>query len=83
MGLIARRGADVAEPITPHPMTKASTKDYYRNWSLHMILMGLVPECVTLANETSDSDFEAVMDELFKPIAPGRRVLLRVARGQA
>ena len=48
-----------------------------------MILMGLVPECVTLANETSDSDFEAVMDELFKPIAPGRRVLLRVARGQA
>ncbi len=79
MGLIARCGADVAESITPHPMTKVSVKDYYRNWSPHMTLMGLVPECVTLANETSDADFEAFMDELFKSIAPGRRVIIGIA----
>jgi len=79
MGLIARCGADVAESITPHPMTKVSVRDYYRNWSSHMTLMGLVPECVTLANETSDAEFEAFMDELFKSIAPGRRVIIGIA----
>lgn len=79
MDLIAQCGADVAESITPFPMTKVTVREYYRQWSPHLTLMGLIPECVTLADETSDSSFEGFLDELFKSIAPGRRVILGVA----
>ncbi len=79
MDLIAASGVDMAESITPFPMTKLTVKDYYEQWSPKLTLMGLIPECVLLANETSDASFEAFLDELFKSIAPGRRVILGIA----
>ncbi len=79
MDLIAASGVDMAESITPHPMTKLTVKEYYEKWSPHMTLMGLIPECVTLTNETSDLEFESFLDELFKSIAPGSRVILGIA----
>ncbi len=79
MELIAASGADVCESITPHPMTKVSVKEYYDQWSPRMTLMGLVPECVTLPCETSEENFEAFLDELFKSITPGRRVIIGIA----
>ena len=79
MDLIAASRVDMAESITPFPMTKLKVKKYYEKWSPKMTLMGLIPECVMLPGETSDDEFEAFLDELFKSIAPGRRIILGIA----
>ena len=79
MDLIAKCGADVAESITPHPMTKVNAAEYIEKWSPHMTLMGLVPECVTLEIDTSDEAFTSYLDGLFKAIGDSGRVILGIA----
>lgn len=79
MDLIAQCGADVAESITPHPMTKVTAAEYIGKWSPHMALMGLVPECVTLEVDTSDEAFNAHLDALFDAIGDGKGIILGIA----
>ncbi|MFO8057547.1 MAG: uroporphyrinogen decarboxylase family protein [bacterium] len=79
MDLIPKSGADVAESLTPHPMTKVSIGEYYEKWADSMTLMGCIPECITLRENTDDEQFEAWLDGLFESIKPGRRVILGIA----
>jgi 5-methyltetrahydrofolate--homocysteine methyltransferase len=75
MDLISDSGMHIAESICPAPMTRVSLAEYYRRWSPHLTLWGGIPAIVALP-ETSDAEFEAYMDELFRVIAPGKRIVL-------
>ncbi len=78
MDLIRDSGMHIAESICPAPMTKLSMAEYYRRWSPKLTLFGGVPSTVVLP-ETSEADFEAYLDELFRAVAPGTRYLVGVA----
>ena len=52
--------------------------EYYQRWSPHLTLCGGIPSTLVLA-DTSDADFEAYMDELFRAIAPGWRIVIGIA----
>jgi methylmalonyl-CoA mutase cobalamin-binding domain/chain len=75
MDLIRDSGMHIAESICPAPMTRVSLAEYYRRWSGHLTLCGGIPSTIALP-ETSDSEFEAYMDELFRVVAPGKRIVL-------
>ena len=75
MDLIRDSGMHIAESICPAPMTRVSLAEYYRRWSPRLTLVGGIPAIVALP-QTSDAEFEAYMDELFRVIAPGSRIVL-------
>ena len=78
MDLIRDSGAHIAESICPAPMTRVSLADYYRRWSPRLTLFGGIPSTILLP-QTSDAEFESYMDELFRAVAPGTRMLVGVA----
>jgi corrinoid protein of di/trimethylamine methyltransferase len=78
MDLIRDSGAHIAESICPAPMTKLSLAEYYRRWSPRLTLWGGIPSTIVLP-ETSDADFESYMDELFRAVSPGTRMLVGIA----
>ncbi|MCL4747189.1 MAG: corrinoid protein, partial [Burkholderiaceae bacterium] len=78
MDLIRDSGMHIAESICPAPMTKLSLAEYYQRWGSKLTLFGGVPSTVVLP-ETSEEDFEAYLDELFRAVAPGTRYLVGVA----
>jgi len=78
MDLIARCGADIAESVTPHPMTKVRISEYYSRWKQSMTIMGGIPESILLAESTSNEEFEAYMDMIFS-LVPGDRLILGTA----
>jgi methylmalonyl-CoA mutase cobalamin-binding domain/chain len=78
MDLIRDSGAHIAESICPAPMTRVPLAEYYRRWSPTLSLWGGIPAIIALP-ETSESDFEAYMDDVFRAVAPGRRMLLGMA----
>jgi methylmalonyl-CoA mutase cobalamin-binding domain/chain len=78
MDLIRDSGMHIAESICPAPMTKISLAEYYRRWSGHLTLCGGIPSTILLP-QTNETDFEAYMDELFKAVAPGKRMLVGIA----
>lgn len=78
MDLIRDSGMHVAESFCPAPMTKVTLAEYYRRLSPKLTLFGGIPSTLVLPG-TSEADFEAYMDELFRAVAPGRRIVLGVA----
>jgi len=80
MDLIANSGADVAEAITPYPMTKGRIEEYYEKWCRtgKLTIWGGIPEVLLLEETTTEDDFEAYLDHLFKVIAPGNRMILGI-----
>ncbi len=78
MDLIAECGADVAESVTPYPMTKVKISEYYSRWKKSMTIMGGIPESILLADSSSIEEFEAYMDMVFT-LAPGDRLILGTA----
>jgi 5-methyltetrahydrofolate--homocysteine methyltransferase len=78
MDLIRDSGMHIAESICPAPMTKLTLAEYYRRWSGHLTLCGGIPSTIVLP-DTSEADFEAYMDQLFKAVAPGKRMLVGIA----
>jgi corrinoid protein of di/trimethylamine methyltransferase len=78
MDLIRDSGMHVAESFCPAPMTRVTLAEYYRHWSPKLTLFGGIPSTIVLPG-TSEADFEAYMDELFRAVAPGRRIVLGVA----
>jgi methylmalonyl-CoA mutase cobalamin-binding domain/chain len=79
MELIKNCGVDVAESVTPYPMTKVKIGEYYSRWRNTLTIMGGIPECILLEETASDADFEAYLDDLFKAIVPGDRIILGTA----
>jgi len=78
MDLIRDSGMHIAESICPTPMTRVTFAEYYRRWSPRLTLYGGIPSTVVLP-ETSEADFEAYLDGLFRAVAPGNRLVLGVA----
>ena len=79
MDLIRDSGMHIADAITPAPMTKVPIEEYYRRLSDRLTLFGGIPSILLLRESTSDEEFEAYLDHLFKAVAPGRRMILGIA----
>lgn len=78
MDLIRDSGMHIAESICPAPMTKVTLAEYYRRWSGQLTLFGGIPSTIVLP-ETSEAEFEACLDELFRAVAPGTRIVVGIA----
>jgi len=61
MDLIRDSGVDVAESVTPWPMTQVRIEEYYRRWREELTIMGGIPEGVLLEDTASEDEFEAFM----------------------
>ncbi len=72
-------GAHVAESVTPYPMTKVKIEEYYQRWKDHLTIMGGIPECILLEETASEEEFESFLDNLFRSITPGDRIILGTA----
>lgn len=79
MDLVPQSGCQVAESITPAPMTKVPPEEYYSRWSDRMTLMGMIPECLLLPETSKEEELDAYMYDLFMNVKPGRRLILGVA----
>ncbi len=79
LDLIVRSGVDVAESITPYPMTRVKIEEYYARWRDHLTLMGGIPECILLEETATDEEFESFLDHLFASVSPGDRLILGTA----
>jgi methylmalonyl-CoA mutase cobalamin-binding domain/chain len=79
MDLIRDSGVHIAEAITPYPMTRVTIGEYYRRWRDKLILFGGIPECLLLEESTSDEEFQSYLDDLFRTVAPGDRLVLGIA----
>jgi corrinoid protein of di/trimethylamine methyltransferase len=78
MDLIRDSGMHVAEAVTPYPMTKVKIAEYYQRWSKNLTIFGGIPEILLLKETTTDEEFEAYFDDLFKAVAPGNRLILGI-----
>lgn len=78
MDLVRDSGMHIAESFCPAPMTKVSLAEYYRHWSGQLTLFGGIPSTVVMPG-TSEAAFDAYMDELFRAVAPGQRIVIGVA----
>jgi corrinoid protein of di/trimethylamine methyltransferase len=76
MDLIKDSGMHVAEGICPYPMTKVKIEEYYQRWSDKLTIFGGVPSTMLLEESTTEGEFEAYLDYLFKAVAPGKRLIL-------
>jgi hypothetical protein len=54
-------------------------EEYYRRWGDTLTIFGGIPSNLLLAEATSEEDFEAYFDHLFKAVVPGTRLILGVA----
>lgn len=79
MDLIRNSGMHIAEAICPFPMTKVTIDEYYRQWSDKLTIFGGIPSILLLEESTTDEEFEAYLDNLFKAVAPGNRIILAIA----
>jgi len=77
MELIPRCRVDVAEAVTPYPMTKVTIDEYYDRWcrSDKLTLWGGIPESLLLEKSASFDDLKAYLDNMFKVIYPGKRLI--------
>lgn len=78
MDLIRDSGLDVAEAVTPYPMTKVRIDEYYRHWRGRVAILGGIPECLLLEESTTREDFEAYLDDFFKAVAPGNGMIVGI-----
>ena len=79
MDLIRECGAQVVESVTPFPMTKVTIGEYYARWSDRMTIMGGIPECLLLEETASEEELDAYLDDLFRSVVPGSRLVLGIA----
>ncbi|MDR1486599.1 MAG: corrinoid protein [Deltaproteobacteria bacterium] len=79
MDIIPKSGFQVAEAICPWPMTKVTIGEYYRRWHDHLTIFGGVPSNILLTDLTSDADFEAYLDSMFKELVPGDKLIVGIA----
>ena len=80
MDLIAKSRMDVADAVTPWPMTKIRIEEYYDHWCRpgHLTIHGGIPEMLLLEESTTREDLEMFMDNLFKTISPGTRFIASI-----
>jgi corrinoid protein of di/trimethylamine methyltransferase len=80
MDLLTDSGFDVADAVTPYPMTKVRIEDYYDQWCRpgHLTIHGGIPELLLLEKSSTREDLKDYMDGLFRNIAPGTRFIASI-----
>ncbi|MDP6873024.1 MAG: cobalamin-dependent protein [Alphaproteobacteria bacterium] len=80
MQLIADSRMDVADAVTPWPMTKVKLEDYYDQWCRpgHLTIHGGIPEMLLLEKSSTQEDLKDFLDNMFKTIAPGTRFIASI-----
>jgi len=80
MDLIPRCDMDIADAVTPYPMTKIDIAEYYDRWcrSGKITIQGGIPELFLLEESTTRDDLKKYMDHLLKTIAPGMRFIASI-----
>ena len=75
LDLVGGSGLDVAEAITPAPMTSIDMGHLRELWDDKITIWGGVPS-VLLTDTFSDEEFERNLRDVFHTMAPGRRFIL-------
>jgi len=80
MDLIPESGINIADAVTPYPMTKVTIDEYYDRWcrSDKLTIQGGIPEIMLLEESTSLQDLKDYLDHLFKVISPGKRLIASI-----
>ena len=80
MDLIPACGMDIADAVTPYPMTKVTIDEYYDRWcrSGNLTIHGGIPEIMLLEESTSWEDLKGYLDHMFKVISPGNRLIASI-----
>jgi methylmalonyl-CoA mutase cobalamin-binding domain/chain len=80
MDLIPESGMDIADAVTPYPMTKVTIDEYYEQWcrSNKLTIQGGIPEMMLLKESTSWQDLKAYLDHMFQVISPGTRLIASI-----
>ncbi len=72
---LANCGLDVAEAITPAPMTSIDLRQARELWDGKVAMWGGIP-AILLTETFSDEEFESYVVDLFRAVAPGDRFIL-------
>jgi len=80
MDLIPRSEMDIADAVTPYPMTKVDIEEYYDRWcrSGKMTIQGGIPEMFLLEESTTREDLKDYIDHLLQVITPGTRFIASI-----
>jgi 5-methyltetrahydrofolate--homocysteine methyltransferase len=80
MDLIPQSEMDIADAVTPYPMTKIDIAEYYERWcrSGKMTIQGGIPEMFLLAESTTRDELKNYIDHLLKVITPGTRFIASI-----
>jgi len=80
MDLIPQSDMDIADAVTPYPMTKIDIADYYERWcrSGNMTIQSGIPEMFLLEESTTTDELKNYLDHLLKVITPGTRFIASV-----
>jgi methanogenic corrinoid protein MtbC1 len=80
MDLIPQSEMDIADAVTPYPMTKVDIEEYYERWcrSGKMTIQGGIPEMFLLEESTTREDLKSYIDHLLKVITPGTRFIASI-----
>ncbi len=80
MDLIANSRMDIADAVTPYPMTKVKIDEYYDRWCRtdKLTIHGGIPEMLLLKESSTMEDLEDYLDHLFKVITPGKRFIASI-----
>ena len=80
MDLIPECGIDIADAVTPYPMTKVTIDEYYDRWCRtdKLTIHGGIPEIMLLEESTTQDDLKAYLDHMFKVITPGKRLIASI-----
>jgi len=80
MDLIPQSEMDIADAVTPYPMTKVDIAEYYERWcrSGKMTIQGGIPEMFLLEESTTRDDLKNYIDHLLKVITPGTRFIASI-----
>jgi corrinoid protein of di/trimethylamine methyltransferase len=79
--VIADSGMHVAEAVCCAPMTKLAIDTYYERWcrSDKLTLMGGLVQSLLSPATASLDDLNSYLDQFFKAVAPGKRIIMSVA----
>jgi len=79
MDYLSESGMDIAEAICTYPMTHVTLAEYYSRWRESITIFGGIPSNMLLAESARNDEFEAYLDNLFKVVIPGKRLILGMA----
>jgi len=80
MDLIPQSEMDIADAVTPYPMTKIDIADYYERWcrSGKITIQGGIPEMFLLEESTTTDELKSYIDHLLQVITPGTRFIASI-----